>query len=131
MRRLSLPLLMLLVGCDVPGLGGSGKVDDTTDDGDGSSTDVDEDDDDGWEPCVETWVDFVGDEEPHVGDDWTVWLRCDGAILTGPTVIRLDPVEAAYVDENVLTWDQAGEVWLKVQTGTEWAETWVTVLPAT
>lgn len=79
-------------------------------------------DDGGYEPCEETWIDWVGSDQPHVGDEWTVWLYCDGALLTGPTVIRFDPLDFATVDENIVTFTEAGPGWMRVQTGSEWAE---------
>lgn len=75
-----------------------------------------------YEPCVETWIDYTGTDSPSVGDEWTVWLRCDGAILTGPTVIRFDPLDFASVEDNVITFARSGEGWMRLQTGVEWAE---------
>lgn len=122
MRRVSLAGLacLIIVGC-----GGSGK-DSGDDGGDGSmpwdSTGDGGEEEDEWEPCEKTWIDWVGPDAPALGDEWTVWLQCDGAILTGPTVIRFDPLDFATVDENTITFVQQGEGWMRLQTGTEWAE---------
>lgn len=97
------------------GSGGGGMPWDSNDGGG-------EDEDDEWEPCEETWIDWIGPDNPSVGDEWTVWLQCDGAVLTGPTVIRFDPLDFATVDENRITFARQGEGWMFLQTGTESAE---------
>ena len=130
MRALSwFPLLLsLATACTVPGTGDDGDEDDGGDGGgDDGGTTGNTDDGTDWEPCVENWVDYVGPDDPVVGDEWTVWLYCDGALLTGPMVIRFDPLDFATVDENVVTWVMAGEATMRVQTGAEWSELLVTV----
>ena len=131
MRVLSwFPLVLSLsVACTVPGTGGDEDEDDDGGDGggvgDGGATE------DGgsttWEACDETWIDHIGPDDPMVGDSWTVWLYCDDALLTGPTVIRFDPLDFATVQDNVVTWVRDGEGLMRVQTGAEWAEEIVAV----
>ncbi len=128
MRLLPTMMLLSLTACfgsgkgDDDGSGGSGGFDGwgPVDTGDGSSDD--------YVPCEETWIDWVGTDDPHVGDEWTVWLRCDDALLTGPTVIQFDPLDFANVDENIITFTHSGKGYLKVQTGAEWAEMDLVVL---
>jgi len=126
--RSTLILSLALAGCTVPGTG-TGK--DSGAGGDGGASTADGGGTDGgstgYQPCVETWVDHVGPDEPVVGDEWTIWLYCDGVLLTGPTAIRFDPLEFASVNENIVTWDTAGTGTIRVQTGSEWAEEEVTV----
>ena len=123
MRVLLLPLFLGLTGC----IFGGGKADEEEDDGDddGGAEDSGEPE---VEPCGEVWIDYMGEDEPHVGDEWTIWLRCDDALLVGPTVIRFDPLDFASVNENVVTWTQAGEGLMRVQTGTEVAELSMNIL---
>jgi hypothetical protein len=126
LRSLTLFGLLALGACTIPGLG-DGEDPDATGDGGGNAGDGGEDEYT-WEPCEETWVHYVGPDSPVVGDEWTIWLKCDGAILTGPTVIRFEPdLGFALVNENVITWNKTGETTLYVQTGTEKAELDVTV----
>ena len=77
---------------------------------------VDEDPDTG---CEVVEVGWDGPDPPVVGDSWTVWPICDGAVVMGATVVRVDPVEAATIDENVLTFAQAGACDISVQVGSE------------
>ena len=41
--------------------------------------------------CVEVTLDIRGPSRPTVGDEWTMIMRCDGAVIVGPTVIRFTP----------------------------------------
>ncbi len=81
------------------------------------------------EPCDEANVEIdpLGPEDPVVGDQWTVWLRCDGATLAGATVLQFDPPEFATVDENVATFLMAGTAEMTMQVGGYRAEMDVTV----
>jgi hypothetical protein len=54
---------------------------------------------------------------PVVGDEWIVWLRCDGVTLTGPMIIQFDPLDFATLDENVVTFIMAGDAEMRVQVG--------------
>lgn len=121
------PLIFALAACTVPGTGGDGEDED--DGGDGGAADGGSADGGSttWEGCEETWIDYIGEDEPMVGDSWTVWLYCDDALLTGPTVIRFDPLDFATVQDNVVTWVRDGKGIMRVQTGAEWAELTVVV----
>jgi hypothetical protein len=78
--------------------------------------------------CEAITVDYDGPDEPHVGDTWTVWLRCDEALVTGPTIIQSDPLDFMHLKDNVVTWVYAGTGTLKVQVGTLIAYETVTVV---
>ena len=66
---------------------------DIVDSGEEPPTDTDTDtDDDG---CEETWIHYLGEDEPRVGDEWTVWMKCDGALMMGAYIIQLDPTNFA------------------------------------
>ena len=67
--------------------------------------------------CAEVVLEFNGNDPPRVGDLWTIWLNCDGRVLMGASRIAVDPVEAATLDENELTWALAGEATIDMQTG--------------
>ena len=67
--------------------------------------------------CDVVEFDYDGPDDPVVGDEWTVWLRCDGALLLGASVIGIDPPELATVADNLLTFVQAGAGTVSVQTG--------------
>lgn len=81
------------------------------------------------EPCGVLEIDYDGDNPPQVGDEWTVWLRCDGAVLMGAVIIQIDPVEAALIYENVLTFAQAGDAVLSMQAGHDTATMDITIEP--
>lgn len=77
--------------------------------------------------CDAVEFDYDGPEEPVVGDEWTVWLRCDGALLMGASVISVDPPELATIADNLLTFAQTGTGTVHVQTGAFSASQDVTV----
>lgn len=83
-----------------------------------SDTDVVTDTGEEWVPCEETDLFIDGPEAPRVSDTWAVIMRCDGATLVGPMVLRITPVEMATVSENEITWVQPGEGEIRVQVGT-------------
>jgi len=127
LRPLTLICVLALGACTIPGVNDKDDPEETADGG-GGAGDGGGEDEYTWEPCEETWVHYVGPDSPMVGDEWTIWLKCDGAILTGPTVIRFEPdLGFALVEDNVITWNKSGETLLYVQTGTERAELDVTV----
>lgn len=68
--------------------------------------------------CDTLSLDIGGPDEPVVGDVWYVWVDCDGARLLGGIVVRYEPVEAASLDENVLTFLESGEGMVVVRAGT-------------
>lgn len=71
------------------------------------------------EGCEEVEVDFDGEDPPHVGTTWTLFPRCDGALVLGAVVIRVEPLESATLDENLITFEQAGICEISVQVGSE------------
>ncbi len=91
-------------------------------------TDVDEPDTED-HSCDELEIEWDGPDEPHVGDDWTVLLYCDDALVLGGLILRIEPPDMALVDENVVTWDKVGEATLSVQRGQETVEQAVTIAP--
>lgn len=97
--------------------------------GGAEETDTDEpvDTEDTYVPCTDTWIEFEGPEAPRVGDSWTVYLYCDGALMMGAMILRFEPPEFATLDENVATFQQAGTAVMKVQMGTYREEMEVTV----
>lgn len=85
-----------------------------------------ETEDDACEPD-EVELDPLGPVEPAVGDQWTVWLRCDDATLMGATVLRFEPPDFAIIDGNVATFQQAGSATMTMQVGRYTASMDVTV----
>lgn len=81
------------------------------------------------EACGEVLLEVMGDDPPRVGDEWTVWLRCDGATLAGVAIVRVTPPEMARIDDNIVTWVGSGEASLFAQYGAERGERAVTVAP--
>ena len=81
------------------------------------------------EACREVLLEVMGDDPPRVGDEWTVWLRCDGATLAGVAIVLVSPPEMARIDDNIVTWLDAGEASLFAQYGAERGERVVVVAP--
>jgi hypothetical protein len=80
--------------------------------------DVDEDDTGmAIEDCELLEIDHMGPDAPVVGDQWGLWLRCDGATLSGATVIQPTPWDMATVIGNELTFLYAVEGEIKMQSG--------------
>ena len=77
--------------------------------------------------CDKLEIEYDGQDPPHVGSQWTLWLKCDGALMT-LTIIRFTPSDFASVDENVATFLQAGDGTISMQAGTERVYQDVTVL---
>lgn len=67
--------------------------------------------------CEEVEVDYDGEDPPSVGTTWTLFPRCDGALVLGAVVIRVEPLESASLDENLITFEQAGICEISVQVG--------------
>ena len=109
-----LPLLLVL-GCD-------GGTDDTDTD-----PPVDTGRDTGDAGCDEATVWVDGPDQPQVDDVWTVLLRCDGVTVQGPMVLRVEPAELAFLEENTLRFLMVGDGLVKVQVGSFRAEREVTV----
>ena len=74
-------------------------------------------------------VGFDGVDPPAVGDSWTVWPLCDGNVVTGSMVLRVDPVTCATIADNELTFAEAGVCEVMVQSGSQKAYLEVDVLP--
>lgn len=87
---------------------------------------VDYDEDEPLE-CESTTLDILGTEVPVVGDEWVIWLDCDGVRLTGPMVIAFDPIDFATIDENLVTFLYAGTAELTVDSGRDDFKQMVTV----
>ena len=104
MRRMLL-IAALMVGC----LPSSDEVEET-----GS---VDQPPEVEFDGCDELEIRYTGPDEPVVGDSWSVLLYCDGALLTGPLVLRFNPPEFATIDENTVTFVQVGTAEMRVQVG--------------
>jgi hypothetical protein len=94
---------------------------------DDSATIPGDDTSEGDNSCEKLEVRYDGPDQPHVGDQWTLQLWCDDALMT-MTVIRFDPSDFASVsDGNVATFLQAGEGTIQMQAGTDRAYRDVTV----
>jgi hypothetical protein len=115
MRLLALSLL--LAGCD----GGIDYVEDTDPQ---DTQDTNEPD-----PCEVLEIRWDGPDYPVVGDEWTVLLYCDDALVMGALIIRVEPASMALQNENVITWVEAGTATLTVQKGSDIVETQVEVSP--
>jgi hypothetical protein len=111
-------LIMLLAAC------GSEPID--TADSDPTTTDRQT----GPSGCDEVEVGYDGPNPPTVGDTWIVWPICDGAVVLGATVIRVDPSTCASLFENELTWLEAGTCTVMAQTGSQRAYLEVEISPA-
>ena len=74
------------------------------------------------EDCAVLELKLVGPEAPVVGDSVTVILRCDGAPLVGTSVLRVDPIENAEVQDNVVTFTRPGAVNIRLQVGSRAAD---------
>ena len=97
--------------------------------GDDTDTDIPRDTEDDYKGCEETEIDVNGPEEPRVGDEWTVFMRCDGAILQGPMVLQFTPNDFAKVYGNEVEFTTAGDASMRVQVGSYRENMDVTVLP--
>ena len=114
-RPALLATLVTLSACaagEVPDSGG-----DTADLLHAAGTDGGSSPDDGG--CEEVEVDYDGEDPPSVGTTWTLIPRCDGALVLGAVVIRVEPPESASLDENLITFEQAGICEVSVQVGSE------------
>ena len=78
--------------------------------------------------CGEYGIRYDGPDEPHVGDQWEVWMTCDDHD-TGVMIIRIYPGELATIDGRMMTFVAAGEGKIRMQTGAHRATMDVTILP--
>ena len=127
--------LTLLVGCgdSEEVLDGSEEVSDTSnsideasDTGTTTGEDTDEEEDEG---CGELTLDIKGPDAPVVGDEWFVIMRCDNALMQGPTVIRFTPPDFANLDGKTVIFTTAGEASMRVQVGGYRLDTDIVVRP--
>lgn len=79
--------------------------------------------------CDTLDITVQGEDPPPLGATWTVGLLCDGSHLYGATVVRVEPADAALIDNAEVTFDRAGDLTLWVQVGCHRASRPVTVLP--
>ena len=78
--------------------------------------------------CGEYGIRYDGPDEPHVGDQWEVWMTCDDHD-TGVMLLFIYPGELGTWDGRVITFLQAGSGKLRLQTGVHRATMDVTILP--
>ena len=71
---------------------------------------------------------FEGPDPPHVGDDWELWMTCDG-IDTSVMIIRIYPGELAKIDGRMMTFVAPGDGKIRMQTGAHRATMDVTIIP--
>jgi hypothetical protein len=69
------------------------------------------------EPCTDYEVHVIGPDAPVIGDTWRLTMVCDGAVTTGPYVIRVSPVDLARIASNAITFSRDGSGQVMVQTG--------------
>jgi hypothetical protein len=81
------------------------------------------------EGCESLTLGHDGPDSPVVGDQWAVFLRCDEATLVGASVLTVDPVEAAEIDENLVIFREAGPCTVRLQVGSRAASLDVVVNP--
>lgn len=77
--------------------------------------------------CDALELEVDGPQPPVVGDEWAVWLFCDGSLLTGTMVLRFDPPDVASTDSNHATFVAAGEATMRMQVGSMRVEEELTV----
>jgi hypothetical protein len=83
--------------------------------------------------CPELFVESTGPNPPQVGDTWTVLLKCqesatEESVITGPMILRPNPLDAAQIDAPEVTFLKAGELSLLVQVGSYRVTEQITVL---
>jgi len=79
--------------------------------------------------CEEVSLDIKGPTSPKVGDEWFVIMRCDNAVLQGPTVIRFSPPDFANLDGKTIIFTTSGHAGMRVQVGTYRVDTDIVVRP--
>ena len=72
--------------------------------------------------CAETYIVADGPEIPQVGLSWNLVMRCiydddTESTLGGPMIVSAQPHEAVRVQDNRVTFLEAGEVTLRMQVG--------------
>jgi hypothetical protein len=69
------------------------------------------------DPCEVLEIHVTGDDPPQVGDEWTLWMWCDNALMTGAMRLSFDPPEFATVSENRAQFLLVGDATLTLQVG--------------
>ncbi|MDP2311819.1 MAG: hypothetical protein Q8P41_02870 [Pseudomonadota bacterium] len=77
--------------------------------------------------CEALEIRVNGDDPPQVGDEWTVFLWCDDALMTGATRLLFDPNDIAAVSDNTAQFLYAGSATLTMQVGSRRQEREVTI----
>ena len=72
--------------------------------------------------CDELFIEYYGEDEPVVGDTWTIWMKCDDITMMGASVIQFDPLDFALIEDNEITFQMEGTGLLMMQTGSFQAE---------
>jgi len=118
-------LLALLVGCS------SDKEDSATPDS-GEDTAIEHiERPESCTPEVKVDGTPVGElDDPRVGDSWTVFMYCDGALQVGTYSLQADPPELVSVDSTdpVLTFVAAGSATIDYRMGSRRADFTVTIV---
>ena len=98
--------------------------------------DTDDEPDDGG--CDTLALDINGEsaediEVPTVGDEWVVFLVCDGANLHGANILAFAPAELASVEDfnTIATFQTAGTGTMTMQSGSHRLTIPITVLDST
>jgi hypothetical protein len=78
--------------------------------------------------CGEYGIRYEGPDPPHVGDEWELWMTCDG-VDTGVMLLIIYPGELGSWDGRVITFLEAGSGKIRLQTGVHRATMDVTILP--
>ncbi len=71
---------------------------------------------------------YEGPDEPHVGDQWEMWMTCDDHD-TGVMLLIIYPGELGTWDGRVITFLKPGSGKIRLQTGVHRATMDVTILP--
>jgi len=143
-RLLPLILLALTLGCaaEKDDDGDDVQTEEEDDDGPGISLDDDDDeivdeDGDGWDGCEVTELEINGDlpedtPSPTVGDQWIVFLVCDGVKLQGANRLFFLPAELATVEDvnTIAVFLASGTGTMTMQSGNNRITIPVTVLEA-
>lgn len=69
------------------------------------------------DPCEVLEIRVTGEDPPQVGDEWTLWMWCDDALMTGAMRLSFDPPEIATVSGNTAQFVAAGDATLTLQAG--------------
>jgi hypothetical protein len=82
--------------------------------------------------CEPAVLEFDGPEAPKVGEVWKFWLTCDDVLQMGASRPSIEPITAGSIVDGAstpeVTWLEAGEATLTIQTGRFKADRVVTVL---